>query len=187
MCYQGNVDTVTHRYSSFNDEEKKKYRAERRELLLHHTTVSIALFCPPVSSFCCSMLNAARNGWLCTKRTEKRTSAKSEAAAYIRTFRYSHFFLSLIRGRRILEKLGELGYLTEFDQMSDDQMYAFIKHRLVFQNRLLTERSKFVLVSPSVPRFKSRSLAKYQGRNHRIHGRHQDNATRTRTRPGYST
>ncbi|PBK95472.1 hypothetical protein ARMGADRAFT_1011307 [Armillaria gallica] len=108
MCYQGNIDTVTHRYSSFNDEEKKKYRAERRELLLHHTT------------------HVKRSEkWLVAYEKDREKDQRQVRSGRL----YS-----------ILEKLGELGYLTEFDQMSDDQMYAFIKHRLVFQNRLLTER-----------------------------------------------
>ncbi|KAK0505135.1 hypothetical protein EDD18DRAFT_1127879 [Armillaria luteobubalina] len=108
MCYQGNVDRVTQRYSSFNYEEKKKYRAERKELLLHHIAH--------------------------VKRSEKWLLAyelnREKDQCRVRSGRlYS-----------ILEKLGELGYLTEFELMGDDRMYAFIKHRLVFQNRLLTER-----------------------------------------------
>ncbi|KAK0476783.1 hypothetical protein IW261DRAFT_1490057 [Armillaria novae-zelandiae] len=108
MCYQGNVDRVVKRYSSFNDEEKKKYRAERRELLLRHT----------------AHIKRSEK-WLLEYEKDREKDQRQVKSGRL----YS-----------ILEKLGDLGYLTEFDQMSDDQMYAFIKHRLVFQNRLLTER-----------------------------------------------
>ncbi|KAK0195043.1 hypothetical protein F5146DRAFT_1023974 [Armillaria mellea] len=108
MCYQGNVDKVTQHYSSFNDEEKKKYRAERRELLLHH------------------MAHVKRSEiWLFSYEKDREKDQRQVRSDRL----YS-----------ILEKLGELGYLTEFDKMSDGQMHAFIKHRLVFQSRLLTER-----------------------------------------------
>ncbi|KAK0437957.1 uncharacterized protein EV420DRAFT_153313 [Desarmillaria tabescens] len=108
MCYQGDVDKVTQRYFSFNDEEKKKYRAERRQLVLDH------------------MAHVERSvEWLCAHEKEREKEQRQ-----VRSYRlYS-----------ILEKLGELGYITEFEQMGDAQMYAFIKHRLVCQNRLLTER-----------------------------------------------
>ncbi|KAK0213187.1 hypothetical protein DFS33DRAFT_1482926 [Desarmillaria ectypa] len=108
MCYQGDVARVAQRYISFNDDEKKKYRAGRRQLVLDH------------------MAHVERSvKWLFAYEKDREKEQRQVRSGRL----YS-----------ILERLGELGYLTEFEQMGDDQMYAFIKHRLVCQNRLLTER-----------------------------------------------